>query len=71
MEKLIGGIMILGGMVPLAYLIIVFYRKWKEKGNVFALKAIALIIVSLLLNTTGIIVCVGVIIIGFCLIVYT
>ncbi|WJE55378.1 hypothetical protein QRE66_27455 (plasmid) [Bacillus cereus] len=70
MAKLIGVLMIIGGIIPLMYLVITFFKRWKEKGNSFALKAVSLIIISFLLNTSGIIVCLGVIILGYCLIVY-
>ena len=32
MEKIIGIILIIGGMIPLIYAMIQIYRQWKEKG---------------------------------------
>ena len=71
MEKIIGIILIIGGMIPLIYAMIQIYRQWKEKGS-FALKSIIFLAVSILLDTaTTIILCIVTVFIGICLIIYT
>ena len=70
MEKIIGIILIIGGMIPLIYAMIQIYRK--EKGPSFALKSIIFLAVSILLDTaTTIILCIVTVFIGICLIIYT
>ena len=71
MEKIIGIILIIGGMIPLIYAMIQIYRQWKEKYS-FALKSIIFLAVSILLDTaTTIILCIVTVFIGICLIIYT
>ncbi|MDR4194664.1 hypothetical protein [Bacillus cereus] len=72
MGKIIGIILIIGGMIPLIYTMIQIYRQWKEKGPSFALKSIIFLAVSILLDTaTTIILCIVTVFIGICLIIYT
>lgn len=72
MEKIIGIILIIGGMISLIYAMIQIYRQWKEKGPSFALKSIIFLAVSILLDTaTTIILCIVTVFIGICLIIYT
>ena len=71
MEKIIGIILIIGGMIPLIYAMIQIYRQWKE-NDLLALKSIIFLAVSILLDTaTTIILCIVTVFIGICLIIYT
>lgn len=72
MKKIIGIILIIGGMIPLIYAMVQICRKWKEEGSSFALKSTVFLAVSILLDTaTTIILCIVTVFIGICLIIYT
>ncbi|PEZ00675.1 hypothetical protein CN326_22545 [Bacillus sp. AFS018417] len=68
MEKIIGILMILGGVLPLGYFVTSFFKKWRERGNKFVAKALALILISFIFNIGAITVCIGVIIVGCALV---
>ncbi|MDP7977488.1 hypothetical protein Q9306_02890 [Bacillus sp. WLY-B-L8] len=62
--------MILAGCIPLIYLIISIFKGWREKGSKFGVKSFAIVAISIILNTGGIVVCIGIIILGFAFALY-
>ncbi|MFI8707550.1 hypothetical protein ACIGHG_10775 [Bacillus sp. NPDC077411] len=70
MGKVIGLFLILAGCIPLVYLIISIFKGWREKGSKFVVKSLVMVAISIILNTGGIVVCIGIIILGFAFVLY-
>lgn len=69
--QIVGGFLILAGCTSLIYAAILFFQRWRKKGHTCAIGELFLAIISIVLEISSFLVCIGIIILGFSLVLYS